>query len=120
MIKTGRRHLQFRMPGPYHQGFDLFVKFFILKEIELTQGKTALVDDFDYDNLIKHDWQALAEDTMCPLATWCHAESKWIAPCTNMILTVKCAEMCRNVQKFVKARNLKRRNLKRRRNKRGL
>jgi|WetSurMetagenome_2_1015567.scaffolds.fasta_scaffold31664_4 hypothetical protein len=45
MVKTGHRHLQFRVPGPYYQGFDLFVKSFILKEIKLTQGKVSLIDD---------------------------------------------------------------------------
>lgn len=63
--------------------------------LECVKAASALKTECQNSKDVMEHCQASAEDTMCPLATWCHAESKWIAPCTNTILTEKCAEVCK-------------------------
>ena len=41
-----------------------------MKEIKITQGKTTLVDDADYEWLSKWKWQAMPRTVNYPWTTW--------------------------------------------------
>ena len=46
-----------------------------MKRIPLTQGKFALVDDADYDWLVRYEWQALKETNS---GLWYASRSYWV------------------------------------------